>query len=353
MRTLSLVLTCLLAALSARAADLTCPSATTLETLAVCIRSQMPARDSNAFEAPTVTEQTDWRVAVGRMMSGQCNFELPASLAGAAAMRTFSDSENGRSYCLLMEIADANGNGVVDRGWGTFIVDNGAVRELSHQAPHPIADSTTEVQAIGVFKSTGSRSYLLAGAHRNANGGSSSCQDQYAPADAAHNTENMFHATNLELVAHYGASAWTAIQWHGMAADTCPSVEVYLSHGRAVVPLPDDRITALRSNLLRYHADWKIDAPGTGACSLNATENTQGRLLNGVDASNVCRTAAGTYSGRFIHIEQDPGFRSASDWTWAVIDTFPASAKSSPRRRSVRSGLAKLDSVGSTPTLRR
>ncbi|MSO49350.1 MAG: hypothetical protein EXQ49_05525 [Acidobacteria bacterium] len=96
-----------------------------------------------------------------------------------------------------MEVADANNNGYVDRGWGTFITYNGATRELSHQAPHPISDSTTESQAIGVFKGTDSRSYLMAGAHRLANAASSTCQASYGQADAAHNTANMFKTRRI------------------------------------------------------------------------------------------------------------------------------------------------------------
>lgn len=314
----------ILAAIPLHAANLTCSSATTLESLATCIRNQMPGSGSNGFVAPTAAQQTDWRTAVRQMLQGQCSFALPSSLAGIAQVRTFLDAQNGKSYCLLMEVLDANNNGVVDRGWGTFIVDANAARELSHQAPHPISDSTTESQAISVFKGTNSRSYLMAGAHRNANGSSgSSCQSSYGPADAAHNTAVMFHATNAELMAFYGTQPWYAIQWHGMAASTCSTVEAYLSHGRNVVPAATDKIAVLKSNMLVYHPSWKIATPGTGSCSLNATDNTQGRLINGVSASSVCGTAASTYSGKFLHIEQDPNFRTAADWIPAVLDTWP------------------------------
>src|SRR5262245_21629705 len=237
----------------ANAANLTCSASTTLDSLATCIRTQMPGSGSNGFVAPSATEQADWRSVVGQMLGGQCGFALPPSLAGIMQIRTFTDSENGKSYCLFMEVLDANNNGVVDRGWGTFIVDPNAVRELSHQAAHPISDSTTENQAIGIFKGTSSRSYLMAGAHRSANGGSSSCQSSYEPADAAHNVANMFHPTNAELMAFYGAAPWYAIQWHGMAADTCGTVEVYISHGRNIAPLSSDKIVQLKNNVLVYH----------------------------------------------------------------------------------------------------
>lgn len=207
----ALGLTLWMSSCSAPAATLSCSSATTLDSLATCIRSQMPDSESNGFVAPTAAEQAGWRAVVKQMLQGSCNFPLPASIAAAARMRTFTDTNSSKSYCLLMEVVDANNNGVVDRGWGTFLVNSNAVLEMSHQAPHPIADSTTENQAIGVFGGTDSRSYLMAGSHRLANSGASSCQKSYGPADAAHNIANMFQATNAELIVFYGTRAWQAI----------------------------------------------------------------------------------------------------------------------------------------------
>ncbi len=307
----------------AGAANLTCPSATTLDALVSCIRGQMPAAASGGFQAPTATEQTDWRAAVRAMLGGTCGFALPSTLASAAQIRVFTDSGNGKTYCLLMEVLDANSDGKVDRGWGTFIVNAAAQRLVSHQAPHPATDQATENEAIGIFRDTDSRSFLMAGAYRSANSVASTCQASYEQADAAHNVATMFHATNAELLAYYGSTPFWTIQWHGMAADTCPAAEVYISHGRDVAPVAGDRIAQLQQAMLARHPAWQVQVPGSGACSQTGTDNTQGRLLNGVVAANVCTTAATSYSGRFLHIEQDPGFRSAADWSAAVIETWP------------------------------
>lgn len=308
---------------SQAAADLPCAASTTLEALAACIRTQMPKGGSKGFVNPTATEQAGWRAVVSRMLQGLCDPTLPASLNGIMRIKVFTDSDNKRNYCVLMEVLDANNNGIVDRGWGTFIVYHGATRELSHQAPHPITDNTTEIQAITLFKDTASRSYLMAGAPRDANSANSACQSSFKEADAAHNTANMFHATNQELINWYGEASWNAIQWHGMGADTCPRTEVYPSHGVDVTPVATDKISVLRKRLLVHHPIWKVDLPGASACSLNATDNTQGRLINGVAAGSVCGTAAPGYNGRFIHIEQDPDFRNPSAWTNPVKDAWP------------------------------
>jgi hypothetical protein len=222
-----------------------------------------------------------------------------------------------------MEVQDGNRNRYVDSGFGTFIVYNSATRQLSHQVVHPIADSTTESQAVTVFKDTDSRSYLMAGAHRDANSAPSTCRPSFPESDASHNGNTTVMATIEELIAHYGTASWFAIQWHGMAASTCPATDVYPSHGRDVKPSATDKIAVLRDSLLVHHPTWNVGLPGSGVCSLNATENVQGRLLNGIDVESVCGTAASSYTQRFVHIEQDPNFRTPSDWIAPIIATFP------------------------------
>ena len=108
-----------------------------------------------------------------------------------------------------------------------------------------------------------------------------------------------------------------------MAASTCPDTDVYPSHGLNATPAPTDKIAVLRDNLLVHHPTWDVDLPGSGSCSLNATKNVQGRLLNGVAAECVCCTAASSYTQKFVHIEQDPNFRNPSDWIAPITDTFP------------------------------
>src|SRR5262245_59572507 len=106
---------------SATAADLTCESSTTIESLATCIRDQMPKSGSDGFVVPSAAEQADWRGVVNRMLRGQCDFALPASLNMIMQIKTFTDISNGRNYCVLMEVSNEKGNDtIVDRGWGTF-----------------------------------------------------------------------------------------------------------------------------------------------------------------------------------------------------------------------------------------
>src|SRR5262245_2986785 len=304
-------------------ADLMWASSTTLDTLVERIRAQMPRAESNGYVAPTPSQRADWRIVVNQMLQGSCDFAVPVSLNGIMQVKTFTDTGNGRNYCLLMEVQDQNGDGSVDNGFGTFIVDSKATRQLSHQAVHPIADSTTEIQAVTLFRDTDSRSFLMAGAHRDANSAASACLPDRRESDASHNGNTMVQATNEELLAYYGAASWFAIQWHGMAAITCAKTDVHLSHGLNVTPAPTDKIAILREKLLLHNPTRVVSLPGPGSCGLNATQNVQGRLLNGVAAGRVCSTAASNITQKFIHIEQHLQFRTPSDWIAPVTDTFP------------------------------
>lgn len=324
------------------AGTLTCSSATTLETLVSCIRSQMPGSGSNGYRAPTLAELDAWRTAVRDMMQGSCSTTLPQDLVGIASRKLFLDTENGRSYCVLMEVLDADNNGIVDRGWGTLIVDANATRETSHQAPHPLSDLSTDAQAIELFKDSNARSFLMAGSHRDASTAASTCQSAYRASDAAHNAATMYQAANEALLAFYGAADWWAIQWHGMAASSCSSVEVYISHGVTAAPVTGDRNLELKAALLSYHPAWLVAVPGSGSCNLNGTDNVLGRLLNGVPAANVCATPASGYTGQFLHIEQDPNFRASADWWPAIRDVWPVGVPDPPTALKAAAGNAQV-----------
>ncbi|WP_437604683.1 hypothetical protein WMF20_26015 [Sorangium sp. So ce834] len=309
---------------AAGAVDLTCASSATLEALVSCIRDHLPGRGSRRFVAPSFMEMSAWRSVAFAMLRGDCGFALPYSLSPLAQNRRFHDAETGRSYCVLMETADWDGDGIFDRGFGAFIVDASAERELSHQVAHPISDTGTETQAVTLFKETRSRTFLLAGAHRDASPGEGGLLGSSASWDAAHNTATMFHATHMEIMAYYGEKPWWAIQWHGMAEDTCERVDVHLSHGVDTPPAAGDKILELRAHLLAREPTWRISVAGSGLCSLDATSNVQGRLLNIAPAGgSFGALAAPPSTRRFVHIEQHAGFRDPDRWVDAVLATWP------------------------------
>ena len=300
---------------------LTCPTATTLDLLTTCIRNQMPNPNrpgTNLYVPPTAAEQVNFSTVVTQMMNGACNFALPASLEANYQISTFTDSLSTKSYCLLMEVLDADFDGVVDKGWGTFIVNNEATRRnLNQSAPHPIFDSTTENQAINIFQDTDSRSYLMCGAHRHTNGlTGGTCESNYGEADCAHQVDGMFHAAVVALDQYYASTPWTHIQWHGKGSTTCPLLDVYGSQGFDAEQPPDSNVVSLRDLMAINQPGYKFGLTGTiPACNLNATDNVQGRHLNG--ATDIClANTGGTPTNKFVHLEQSGAIRSGGAEIW-------------------------------------
>ncbi len=306
---------------------LTCPAATTLDALATCVRNQMPQLSSNLYVPPTPAEQADFAAVVTQMMGGQCDVALPDTLAANYQVRTFTDSITTKSYCLLMEVLDADDDGIVDRGWGTFIVNDAASRpDLNHSAPHPIYDAMTENQAINIFQDTDSRSYLMCGAHRHANGlTGGTCESSYGEADCAHQVDGTFHAAVQAMNEYYGDTAWAHVQWHGKSATTCPMVDAYGSQGFNAAQPPDSNVIWLRDLMAINQPSYTFELTGTGsACTLNATDNVQGRYLNG--ATDICRSSEGGIpTNKFVHLEQSPRIRSggAAIWDLSVAQNWP------------------------------
>ena len=333
------------------AATLPCSTATTLESLVQCVTSHMPRSGSNKFVPASLSVTQDWQAIVRQMLQGSCDqIPISASLLGKINIRTFRDSQDGKNYCVLLEIIDADTDGRVDSGYGTFIVNNGATRELNHAAPHALTDYTTELQAVSIFKGTNSRSFLMTGAPRDSNSNSSACQRSYLQADAAHNTDgNLFFAMTQELNSFYGSKDWTQIQWHAMAASTCPGVNAYFTYGVGSAPPLGSELLTLKSKMKSLHPTWLLHDPGTASCSMTGGSNTEGLFLNNVSLNSICQSYTNYPTQKFIHIEQQPGYRAPADWIAAVNATWPSGPSPSPSPTSSPTP-SPSPSISPTPT---
>jgi hypothetical protein len=323
-------------ALSAPASDLSCPETASLDELIACVVSHMPSAEGpDGFTIPSAAALEDWQAASGEMLAGRCaDIELPETLKQAYILKSITDA--GATHCALLEVADNDGNGVVDRGWGTLIVRSGPARELSIQAPHAVTDRQTEGEAIAVYKGVSARSFLMAGTPRGANQTLSACQIEAYESDAAHNVAMPFHATNIAIADHYARnrSDFSVIQFHGMKDTSCPDMDIYMTNGIDTKPQPSDKLSILRAAFVRQNPKVAIRMPGEPPpCNLVGATNVQGRLLNGVDPRTVCTfpLAPGVKpSSKFIHIEQKLAVRNAGPWVEAIASVWPGPAAPIP-----------------------
>lgn len=336
----------------------TCEQAAySLDELVECISEHMPALGSEGYVLPSASVQNDWRTLVQDLVAiddiGDCEtITIPTSLGGIYEVFPFYDAYNGREYCVAMEVEDANDDQVVDRGWGTLIVNPTPERHLSIDIPHPIEDNNTDMEGIAIFKGVGAHTFVMAGANRYANAQASSCQSGEVVSDVAHSIDNLFFPTVVEIDQHYSSAAieHTAIQFHGMTSSGCPNVGIYITHGSEDAPQTSDSIVALKNALLAVKPSWGVVGTQTVAnpgqsgatCGKNGTDNVEGRYLNTGDESLVCGSDVDIYNGRFIHVEQDPGeYRDPLIWIEALEHAFaPVSAPPLTTSKAFQDGVA-------------
>jgi hypothetical protein len=96
-----------------------------------------------------------------------------------------------------------------------------------------------------------------------------------------------------------------------------------MSNGFSDLPPSGTVIWQLYDAMTDSHPKWSIDLAGQGSCSLNGATSTTGRIINGVSIREACSTNATTNTGAFIHIEQDPAYRTAGDWIPAINAVWP------------------------------
>lgn len=308
--------------------------AATLEDMIIYVQEHMPRSGSDGYVVATAAVRRDWRRIAYHMLAGQCDeqLHLPHTLRDNYHLAVFTDGETHQTYCVLLETTDqVPPFRQVERGWGTFIVNPSAIRELSIQIPHPYHEPRTADQGIGIFKGSAARSFVMAGAHRHANPRSSPCQPAFQEADASYNHESPFHAVVEGIADFYARNRrpFTALQFHGMTYYACKGVHVYMTYGANHRPLPHTPLARLRMALVQHNPAWVVRLPGDPSrCRLYGGSNIQGRLLNGVNAVDVCQTPASAVSERFVHIVQAPGpYRHAQPWVAAINQTFAPSEK--------------------------
>jgi len=304
---------------------LSCPASITLESLMDCILDRSGIRDrSGVYVIPTEAERADFGRAARAMLGGGCaEVVLGPAVAQTYRVTMFRDVGTGKRYCVLMEVGDDDGNGKIDKGWGTFIVDPAANRELNIAVAHPLDDALTQDQGIAVFARTASRSFLLAGSRRNLGGerpcvGEDAENDCFA-SDVAHSVDSMFYVVTQQLADFYGATDWTQLQFHGNRS--CPATDIHMSYG---VPGPltgTDKLSRLKAQLRVHNSDWIVTLFGEPGqpCILNGTTNVQGQLLN---------DGAPAAQRRFIHIEQfmdeqRNDRRDPENWIPGILATWP------------------------------
>ena len=256
------------------------------------------------------------------------NWAQVATLAGELSYRVVARREARRWFAMAY---DRRGRDP------TIVVNLNAHRELILGAPHVPFETGTAEQAILLLRDAGGRAAIFAGAHRCASATYTACDgttsvcgasEPYRDSDVGHNPNTLYHIAHEELAAHWPATLIVSL--HGMANDN-DGVKTSVIVSNGINANDDAKETA--ATRLRLFLGRQMPPKGTvvscnlgnddkhGARRLCGTTNVQGRLVNG-DA-NVCLGSVSQGTGRFIHLEQDPGTRDPYANDWQNIDQHP------------------------------
>ena len=289
---------------------------------------------SNALVVPTVAARDSFAQTVVQVLGG--NEGAACALPPSYRLMRMVDPTAG-PLRVVAEVT-VSGSPAPALFYGTYAAPRvipSPSRALVVEAPHPLFDLQTELQAPAVFVQSASRWLLVAGAHRCTDVDASACSgttnacdavvQPYRVSDAAHEDALPFHAVHA-LISD-GDATLLFLQLHGNG-EPCPTALVsdcsgdWSDAGEAATL--GSALTARGIAIGQCGAGYP-----TATCDLCGTDNVQARYTAG--SPEAC-TELGTHYGRFVHVEQQLSLRQPPDagaGGWApmvdaVLAAFPA-----------------------------
>jgi hypothetical protein len=261
-----------------------------------------------------------------------CGVQTAAGAAGYAIAR-FYDTASGRWFVYAYDTTPF--------GQAYVFINPFAKRNLVIEVPHEDFEPGTKLQGARLFKALAARALIINKEHRCSDsdpspcsGATTVCDDRERPfreSDVAHHPANTFHLvhrryTDMDLVTKF-------VQLHGFRASAGDMAEIGDGTTTDVAP---DSVSVRFANSLRKYVPTAKDvhscqqSVGDPPSNLCGETNVQARYTNN-PSDDACLTSTGTYSARFLHLEQGATLRDDDDsdgWYWgdirdALLETWP------------------------------
>ena len=181
-------------------------------------------KDSNLYQPPTPNDLEKFSRLAKALILQDINEVLNKANALNYDLVRFIDSPSRQVFYGLREKI------VRDRplrGWGSYFINMSYTADALVEVPHIIFDRFTEEIGAKVFRMSAARGFLLAGAHRNANGPET--------ADVCNPIESIFQEVHKAWILSKNKT-W---QIHGFSLSTKPNfpadTQCVLSDGRGTV----------------------------------------------------------------------------------------------------------------------
>lgn len=262
------------------------------------IRDAMPDRDSFGFVIPSASDQEKFAEIIDLITLNQFSkADSVAKLTGYVIYKWKDTSDDDKIYYILIE-PSADVKGGISLGWGTYIYNENGSNKVVVEVPHPIWDTNTWEVGFRGYQQTNAKFFLMAGTHRYANG------KDPAPADPAHNTQNVFYTVHTRIA----NTAEHVFQFHGFNS----SNDIYNGYPNVIL----SNGTSSPSQILNdFKNEINVEGFSVGIFDginyslLGATTNTEGKWSNQQNLS-------------FIHCEIDYFIRTnVNNWE-NFIDAF-------------------------------
>lgn len=270
---------------------------------------------TNLYQPPSKV-QLDWFRALATALLKE---ELAVAVELADKLQyeltQFVDSQTQQQYYRLLEQT----NGESDRrGWGSYFFNIEGDRKGMVEVPHILADINTESVGAKAFLLSRSKVFLLAGAHRHANG----CNT----ADVCDPPEKIFQSVHVAAVNEASLQAW---QIHGFG-----NKHKFPQGTKAVISNGKGEITDAIKDLDRRFGDSQLDSYVYNKMPADAPENKQ---VNGGVSGDVfkplgaTKNVQGIYSNSqnisFVHIELSSEIREKESERNLVASVIAESIK--------------------------
>jgi hypothetical protein len=292
------------------------------------IAEAMPAAGSEGYQPPTAEQLTAWGRLIGAIASGDIAQACEWVQSFPYQIYQFTDlPENSERYWLIKE------NLPIRFGWGVYVFRESGFTPVVIEAPHPIADWYTEIEAVVFFRKVRAKALLVAGAHRCANAAFSTCAgttvacgdtiEPYRVSDVAHETASPFQIAHMALAAC--GNGVTVVQLHGNGLQACP--DIFISNGSTFPGRIASKLYEAAANRCQI-AGYSVDLADGEAGECPFTAGGAQAITNGCGLTappDACTDFAPRPSGaeQYIAIEQSVAVRKDFDClVEAMVEAF-------------------------------
>jgi len=274
-------------------------------------------KGSGQYRPPSSLELTQFNKLADALFAGNC--ERALALANQLDYRLLRLKGGDGRQTLIGAIEQPNRDGAM-RGWGSYFTNTSPQTDTLVEAPHVLFDRFTPELAARAFAGSGAHGFLMAGAHRHANGSGTAdvCDPIASIFQEVHQAWSVGDATAWQI------HGFDDPETKGLPANT----QIVLSNGAGEITTPilalerllEERgYTSYAYNTLPAEAflNQKLNGEVAGKTfsPLAATENVQGQYSRRVGAS-------------FVHVEIAPCLRMNEQERERVANAIGASIRS-------------------------